>query len=324
MANEKPHRRLRKQPKRQRMQSASAVNLPQLKMPKTAQKRRRRKKTEPVRFGLSTLKRILLSSRWLSLGLLLVTIFALVEIYEEKRFYLTHIPVEGAVALSPEEIVRISGLAGSHVFAADPSDAAKKIGALPGVISATVTLKWPNEVYIQVAEETPVAIWFENGVEYGITQNGRLIPAIRIRSGLIQIESEMAPVSPSSDGGGTPGELGHMQSQSGDRRENGLAPGSSGSLTEPNTRLAFVPKDVLDGVLQLRELKPNVDKFYYKPSGGLSIQDERGWRGYFGTGVQMHQKIAVYESIVTDLLSRGIQPAYISVSNQEKPYFKAQ
>ena len=37
----------------------------------------------------------------------------------------------------------------------------------------------------------------------------------------------------------------------------------------------------------------------------------------------MNQKLAVYETVVTDLLARGIQPTYISVSNQEKPFYKA-
>jgi hypothetical protein len=38
----------------------------------------------------------------------------------------------------------------------------------------------------------------------------------------------------------------------------------------------------------------------------------------------MNQKLAVYETLIDDLLARGIQPAYISVSNQEKPYYMTQ
>ena len=90
-----------------------------------------------------------------------------------------------------------------------------------------------------------------------------------------------------------------------------------------DTSFAFVPREVLEGAIQLRELRPTIEKLYYQPHGGLSYQDGRGWRGYFGTGAQMNQKLAVYESVVADLLARGIQPAYISVSNQEKPYYKA-
>jgi hypothetical protein len=322
MSQEETRKKLRKQPKRRRLQSASAVNLPQLKMPKTANKRRLRKKTEPMRFGLSTLKRFLFSSRWISLGLFLLSVYALVDIYNEQRFYLNYIPVEGSVAISPDEIAQASGLAGRHAFAADPTEAAKKIGDLPGIISATVTLRWPNQVFIAVNEEVPVAIWVENGQEFGVTQNGRLIPAVQLKPDLLRIQSENKNGSITLVGEGTSAEV------SGQGGERGI--GNSADSVEkiatvaqkrPPTSLAFIPPDVLDGAMQLRELRPTIDQLYYQPAGGLSYQDERGWRGYFGTGVQMNQKLVVYEAIVADLKARGIQPEYISVSNQEKPYY---
>lgn len=319
MSQEKSRRRLRKQPKRRRVQSSSAVNLPQLKMPKTANKRRRRKKTEPVRFGLSTLRRFVFSSRWISLGLLIISVFALLDIYKEQRFYLTYIPVEGSVAISPEEIAEISGLAGRHAFSADPTEAARKIGDLPGIISATVTLRWPNQVFIAVNEEVPVAIWAENGEEYGITHSGRLIPAVRLNPGLLRIESESKVKPQPMAGDGTPGEI--VKKNGAGNSSSAAAKNSAEAQEMPLTSLAFIPPDVLDGAMQLRELRPTIDKLYYKPAGGLSYQDGRGWRGYFGTGVYMNQKLVVYEAIVADLSARGIQPEYISVSNHEKPYY---
>jgi hypothetical protein len=93
-------------------------------------------------------------------------------------------------------------------------------------------------------------------------------------------------------------------------------------IAEPAADVAFVPSAVLQGALQLRELRPNIDQLYYRPSGGLSYQDGRGWRAYFGTGRDMHQKLVVYETVVADLLGRGLTPEYISVSNQEKPFYR--
>jgi hypothetical protein len=289
-----------------------------LKMPKTANKRRRRKKTEPVRFGLSTLKRFVFSSRWISLALLILSVYALVDIYNEQRFYLTYIPVEGASAISPQEIANASSLAGRHAFAADPSDAAKKIGDLPGIISATVTLKWPSQVFIAVNEEVPVAIWAENGQEYGVTQNGRLVPAVQLRPDLLRIESEDEFVRLPVVGGGS------LSGQGGVNKAgtSGNANGNSSVLQKrQSANVSFIPPDVLNGAMQLQELQPAIDKLYYKPAGGLSYDDTRGWRGYFGTGTQMNQKLVVYEAIVADLKARGVQPEFISVSNQEKPYY---
>ena len=100
MARDMKRNKLRKQPKKRRTYSSSAVNFPSLNVPDTARNRRRRQKTEGVRFGLVALKRIVFSSRWVSLGLLALTIFALLIIVQERRFYLTYIPVEGAVTFT--------------------------------------------------------------------------------------------------------------------------------------------------------------------------------------------------------------------------------
>jgi cell division septal protein FtsQ len=135
-----------------------------------------------------------------------------------------------------------------------------------------------------VAEEAPIAVWDQGGQQYWIDENGRLIPA-RVRTvGLLQIQSE---------------------------------------LNEPLNDIDFIPTEVLDGALQLRALRPNIDQLYYRPAGGLSYEDGRGWRVYFGTGLDMAQKLTVYERIVADLLARGLTPEYVSVSNQERPFYKS-
>ena len=123
-------------------------------------------------------------------------------------------------------------------------------------------------------------------------------------------------------GEGTPGELSGQKEEKGAGNTSAVTKTDSADTQEKLlTSLVFIPPDVLEGAIQLRELRPTIDKLYYKPAGGLSYEDERGWRGYFGTGVQMNQKLVVYEAVVADLSARGIQPAYISVSNQEKPYY---
>ena len=340
--------KLRKQPKKRRTYSSSAINFPTLNVPDTARKRRRRQKTEGVRFGLVALKRIVFSSRWVSLGLLALTIFALVIIVQERRFYLTYIPVDGAVTYPPEEIVAASNLAGSHIFAADPSKAAADIATLPGVISSTVSLKWPNQVYIEIAEEAPIAIWQENGLEFGLTSGGRLIPVGFPITGLLQIISEtnaIAAVAPTAaEEVLIAGEETEILEETpaveedvtlDENAEKGVGIGddnidaseaadSESTDTELEPSIAFVPEEVLQGALNLRELQPSINELYYRPSEGLSYQDGRGWRVHFGTGTDMNQKLVLYETILDDLLARDMSPVYISVSNKNKPYYLAQ
>jgi hypothetical protein len=330
-------------------------------VPETARKRRRRQKTQGIRFGLSALKRILFSSRWISLGLLGLTIFALVIIFQERRFYLTYIPVDGAISLSSQEIVAASNLAGNHVFSADPAQAAEQITALPGVISSTVSLEWPNQVLISITEEQPIAVWQENGTAYGITNSGRLVPVGYPLTGLLQIIPEEgtiavpaasptdAEASETASDVGT-GESGNEAVEAAEPAQESapaaedLSEEEAGDETvaQPNnnrgasesavenvdvdleTSLSFVPQEVLKGALSLSELRPSISELYYRPSDGLSYQDERGWRVHFGTGNDMNQKLILYETILNDLLTRGINPRYISVANKSKPYYLAQ
>ncbi len=302
---ENQQRRLRKQPKMRRMDSA--MPMPRLHVPKNARRRRRRNQAR-VRLPLASLRQMLLSARWLSLGLLAISIYAMTLIGLDENFYLTAIPVEGVISVPATEVVQASNLAGSHVFAADPGTAAQHImDNVPGIISATVTLNWPNQVLINVTEDSPIAIWIEGSNQFWVTRTGRLVPARSESLGLLMIQSEV--------------EVEAANAINSTATEEGSEP----IVVEPVTpHIRFVPHDVLVGALELKRLRPNIDRLFYRPSTGLSFQDGRGWRVFFGTGTDMSQKLVVYESIVEELLAQGLTPQYVSVSNQEKPYYLAQ
>jgi hypothetical protein len=274
-------KKLRKQPKRRTVESTGFLGLPKLVVPKTAKKRHKRNNPRlPISTG--TMKKIVTSSRWLSTAILFVCLFALILIGRDSSFILSSIPVEGNLAIPDSEIIAASGLAGKHIFSSDPEYAAVQIGQVPGVISATVVLKWPNSVAIEVKEDTPVAIWEQGGRSYWVTADNRLVPARSQPPNLLHIESE-------------------VKSKAED--------------------FIFLPDDVVSGGLQLRQLRSNIHKLSYLPGSGLSFQDGRGWRVHFGSGLDMEQKLAVYETLVDDLLERGVRPTYISVRNQERPYY---
>jgi hypothetical protein len=305
-----PNRRLRKQPTMRRVQNAHTLRAPHLvtpEVPKTAKKRRQRNRRQAA-IPTNAIKGFVFSARWVSLGLLLFTVFAIYVAATQQNFYLTTIPVDGAITIPPSEIVSVSGLAGAHIFAADPHEAAARIAELPGVVSSKVKLAWPNEVYIEIIEDSPIAIWQEGSQQFWVTKTSTLIPARTPAIGLLTIEYEVPP-TPSAN-------------ESIETGETTTAEAETAVSIEAN--VGFIPEEVLVGALQLRQLRPNIDKLYYRPASGLGYQDGRGWRAFFGTGADMNQKLVVYETIVADLVARGIQPQYISVSNQEKPYYLAQ
>jgi hypothetical protein len=255
--------------------------------------------------------------------------YALYFVGGDDRFYLTYIPVEGATSIAIDHVVAESGLAGHHIFAADPQAAAENIRAMGGVITATVTLHWPNDVMIRIREKPPVATWQEGPMTFWIDEDGQLSPARADTIGLLTIVSEAPPPTEVAEAPANPANVvgQEEQTQAEDDEATSDEADSDGEATEkseevPGSLAAFVPLDVLEGAMQLRELRPNIDRLFYQPSSGLGYQDGRGWRAYFGTGLDMHQKLVVYETIVVELLERGIQPEYISVANQHKPYYR--
>ena len=278
--------------------------VPRTTVPQAARQRKRRNRRSRRRSRIPTtaIKQFVFSARWISLLLLGVAAWALVTIGLDEQFYLTVIPVDGTVSIPAAEIVEASQLAGTHIFAVEPEAAAQRVAKVPGVINAAVSLNWPNQVLIEVQEDSPVAVWQEGEAQFWVTGNGRLIPIRATIPGLLTIESEMplaeAPV---------------IDTDSSEAAEE----------TEPQANLSFIPQDVLDGAEQLRQLRPNIEKLYYRGDSGLSYEDGRGWRVYFGAGTDMNQKLVIYETIVDELLARGLTPQYISVSNQEKPYYRA-
>ncbi len=306
MKRKQSPKRLRKQPPARRMQVATPVYGGDLDVPGTARRRRRRNRPA-VRSGIAAAKWVLFSARWISLAVFVLCAYGLYLIGQEPGFYLNEIPVDGANYLAPAEVIDASQLAGIHVFAADPEEAARQIDALPGVLSASVVLQWPNQVSIQIHEETPIVIWEQEGRDYWVNDRGELIPARTAVPGLLRIRAEKGAFTL------TEAEQDSAEADMADAVDEAAAV----------TPIPFVPAEVLAGALRLRALRPNIDALYYRPGGGLSYQDGRGWRAYFGVGSDMEQKLVVYELLVENLLERQLTPEYISVSNQEKPYYRA-
>lgn len=302
-------RKLRRQPRMRRVEKSSGFRIPKLEVPRTAQKRRRRNRAA-LHLPTAAIKKVVLSPRWISVFVLALCIVALYTVGMQESFYLRVIPVEGVASIPPTEIVEASGLGGAHIFAADPVEAAEKIAQVPGVISATVGLEWPNSAIIRIKEDTPIAVWEQGGERYWVNAAGHLVPARVDVPGLLHIRVDDVETEAS------------QQFLDEDIEEETSEEAIEDEAVAQES-LPFVPDEVLEGALALRELRPNIDVLSYDVSGGLSYQDGRGWRVYFGTGADMAQKLAVYETLVDHLLAREQTPVYISVSNEEKPFYMA-
>ncbi|MGY1747929.1 cell division protein FtsQ/DivIB [Modestobacter sp. SYSU DS0511] len=72
--------------------------------------------------------------------------------------------VDGAVTLSPEQVVASAGIAeGTPLVRVDTAGAAERVGRLPPVASVEVTRGWPDTVVVTVVERRPVAVVSDAG-----------------------------------------------------------------------------------------------------------------------------------------------------------------
>lgn len=218
------------------------------------------------------------------------TIFAalaglLLFLFANPAMYVNGINLGGAALVPGEEIYNATGIAQQHIFWVDPAEVRARVLAVPGIADADVQMTWPNEVTILVTERLPIVTWQENNYVWWVDAEGQRFKARQDLPGLLPIVVDDARGSTLVD-------------------------------SRP------VPVEALQGALQLRELRPNIELLHYDALHGLSYEDGRGWRGYFGVGTDMPQKLAVYETLIDNLLARGIQPSLVSVENLQAPFYR--
>jgi hypothetical protein len=233
--------------------------------------------------------------RWVS-GLLSLTIgAALAIILTTEVFYVSQVEVGGLRTVPAEEIFAASGVADYHIFWIKPDAVARAVADAPGVATANVRVYWPARVIIQVTEREPALIWEQGGTRYWVDVRGNLMPQRRDLPNLIRIYSEGEAIPVGCPGPDCPGDV-------------------SGRVS--------IERDVVEGALQLKTRRADIELLYYDPISGLSFNDERGWRAYFGVGTDMGRKLLIYDAIVADLQTRGLRPEYIDVSNAQAPVYR--
>jgi hypothetical protein len=239
----------------------------------------------PFDVRLPALPRVPITWRLASVAMCLLLGAMLLRLLTDRAMFINGINLGGSALVPGEEIYSQSGIAGVHIFWVDPAAVQRNVLKVPGIAGATVDVQWPNAVTIVVTERIPVVTWIENDRTWWVDADGNRFRARQDLPGLLPIT-----VDDSKGKSNTPDET-------------------------------PVPADAIHGALQLRELRPNIELLHYDDLHGLSYQDGRGWRGYFGVGTDMPQKLAVYERLTEDLTGRGIYPKLISVENLDAPYY---
>lgn len=220
-------------------------------------------------------------------GLMILLLSAVLFLFfYSDVFYVTNIRVGGVDYITVEEVFTYADVANYHIFWVTPEMIANNVERYPSIANAQVRIGWPpNMVTITVEEREPALIWEQNGVAFWIDVQGNLMDLREDRPDLVRIIVDDPLVE---------GPLGDA---------SGLDP------------------DIVFGVLQLHDIRPDILAWRYDPVNGLGWRNDNGWDIWLGTGTDMDEKLQIYETLASSIIARGIQPGEINIVSADDPYY---
>jgi len=205
----------------------------------------------------------------------------------------TQAQITGVQMLSLEEVNSVLNVAGRPIFLLKPEDLETRLRLnYPELISVQVTVALPNLVSVNIAERLPVIRWEQGGGYTWISEDGVAFRPRGEASGLIPVVALSGP---------------NVEISGGDAL----------------TPAPFISAEMVQALKGLAGHVPPNTPILYDPSFGFGWNDPRGWRVSFGTSARdVELKIRVYESMVSSLTQRGIQPVLINVTYPTAPYYR--
>lgn len=220
-------------------------------------------------------------------GLMIILLSGVLALFfVSDVFYVSTIRVGDANYITAEEIFTHARVADFHIFWLTPEEVAANVTEYAAIAEADVRLGWPpNMVTITVQEREPALIWEQDGVAYWVDIQGNVMDQREERDDLVRvIVDDPAVESPV----GT---------------SEGLA------------------SEIVLGVLQLHDLRPDILTWRYHPVDGLGWRNANGWDVWLGTGTNMEEKLRIYDAQAVSLIARGIQPGVINIVDPDAPYY---
>jgi hypothetical protein len=205
----------------------------------------------------------------------------------------TQAQITGVQMLSLEEVNSVLNVAGRPIFLLTPEDLETRLRLhYPELISVQVAVDLPNLVSVNITERLPVIRWEQGGGYTWISEDGVAFRPRGEASGLISVAALSGP---------------NVEISGGDAL----------------TPAPFISVEMVQALKGLAGHVPPNTPILYDPSFGFGWNDPRGWRVSFGTSARdVELKIRVYESMVSSLTQRGIQPVLINVTYPTAPYYR--
>jgi hypothetical protein len=218
---------------------------------------------------------------------------ALYLAFNLPQLRVTQAQINGLRILPLAEVNSVLNVAGRPVFLLKPEDLETRLRLnYPELISVQVTVSLPNLVSVNITERLPVIRWEQGGGYTWISEDGVAFRPRGEAAGLITVVALSGPTVELSGG-------------------------------DALTPAPFISPEMVQALKGLAGHVPPNTPILYDSSFGFGWNDPRGWRVTFGTSARdVELKIRVYESMVSSLAQRGIQPVMINVTYPTAPYYR--
>lgn len=236
---------------------------------------------------LPAIPSIRIGSRLVSILLISVTILALRYSFTSSYFSVERATVLGNKILSHSQIRSIAQVDDKLVFLIDPHEIEERLSQFPEVYKATVNLRWPNHVEIQVVEREPVVEWNDAGRIWWVSldgvafiQHGTWPELVQVKTTERTLQINKEPLDP-----------------------------------------VIAPR-VVKAAVRLNSRLPEIATLQYDKERGLWLEDSNGWMVYFGIEGDMDLKADVYRAMVEQLSEKQAQISLVSLEDQAAPYYR--
>jgi len=173
--------------------------------------------------------------------------------------------IRGCQRVPAEAVYVISALDQQNLFAVRPAAAAARIDTLPGIASASIHVRLPDQVIIDVQEYAPLVAWQVVTTTVWLADDGTIVPIIGDPPALALIDVNGAAVT----------------------QEGQLRP------------------QVLANLKALHAARPDLTAVYYGTLEGLYFRAPGGWTVYLGDSAQMDQRLALLAATERDIAAHG-------------------
>lgn len=197
------------------------------------------------------------------------------------RVSATSTQIGGAERLDAGRLYEVSSLEGQSVFLVRPADVAARIRQEPGIASADVHVRLPNQVLIDVREHLPLVAWQGVTTTVWLTAEGIEVP-------------QLGPEPPI-----------HLNDRTG--------------LPLAESRLQW--PGVLADVSALHRELPQAAALYYGQLEGLYFRSPEGWTVWLGNGGLVENKVALLKEASKEIMAQGIRPQVIDLRFGDREAF---